>query len=349
MRGSQTDSMKKIASVLMIAVFLLGFFSGASGNTSCLNWPSLNLSEKRTALGEQFDKEKKKVSRLLQESFLPETEESLVRDQVEKLVLEFDRILMGRASRASTYQLEEATDSLLFLRSRLSDLKHDSPDHKLRDFLFGQMKNFDAFKSLSDHKDRKMFWPENGISSKFKKVYQAIDLFFRSRTRVFLRMQELEWQVFKKSVFEDKASLTALEDVLNAEEKANGFLPVVELEYRSYSGKEFHSMLHRGALFIDTIFVDKNRKGHGGLTHRLQWQALIREHRSRPMYDDDFLLVEVYKSIGDPALVQKLVWNPKHKAVSGLWFQLFDNFGDFGSPEYFHKIEPYWPGLGHWL
>jgi hypothetical protein len=195
--------------------------------------------------------------------------------------------------------------------------------------------------------------PRDGVPFPYREQYEGIISFFNDPARVFGRLQELEMDVLRESRAnpgKDRGEL--LEGLLAKREKAHGFAPAVELPEEVLSDAEWHRMLNQGALFNDNFFKrpisDLNRKEHGVLTHRLQWNVLMREMARHP---ESFGAASVDQLPSAPALFRMLGDEDNIKASGGqsTWGPLFDSkLRNFASPEYFHTQHEHLPGIGIW-
>ncbi len=184
---------------------------------------------------------------------------------------------------------------------------------------------------------------------KYHSFYSGIRDFLDEPKKVFERVKDLEIEALRrKNKRPDDKMQDIIEEILSEKEKKHGFKPSINLENKSYSAEDWWAMLREGALFNDTSFRSGEgvRSGHGELTHRIQWYAVMREIEINPkrFKDGNKSLpptVEVYKFLGS------LDINPSYKVESNdMWFILFDAFsGTFHQPEYFHPAHKYWEAI----
>ncbi len=190
--------------------------------------------------------------------------------------------------------------------------------------------------------------PENN-KLKYHSFYSGIRDFLDEPKKVFERVKDLEIEALRrKNKRPNDKMQDIVEEILSEKEKKHGFKPTIDLENKAYNAQDWWAMLRDGALFNDTSFRSDAgvRSGHGELTHRIQWYAVMREIEVNPkrFRDGNNPLpetVEVYKFMGS------LDVNPSYQIESrDLWFTLFDAFsGTFHQPEYFHPAHKYWEAI----
>lgn len=184
---------------------------------------------------------------------------------------------------------------------------------------------------------------------KFHTFYSAVRDFLDEPKKVFQRVKDLEIEAIRrKNANPDMEMPKIVEEILSEMETKHGFKKAVDLEDKAYSADDWWTMLRQGALFNDTSFRSATdvRSGHGELTHRIQWYALMREIDLNPARfaannEDLPATVEIYKFLGNKKI------NPSYKIDGNdLWFTLFDAFsGTFHQPEYFHPAHKYWEAI----
>jgi hypothetical protein len=210
-----------------------------------------------------------------------------------------------------------------------------------------------------------------GLPARLVKGYEAIFQLLRSRQRFFELLQVLEASAYKRALAELGREVDPKNDaqvlykhvlaVLAEKEQQHGFKPAIDLEDKAYTQEEWMAMLANGAPFNDTVFLDRYDSGHGLLSHRVQWYAVMLEKERNPAAftnDDDpsykdIKVVDLFKELGNAAGMTKLDWKDTGYYIPAdpvfhMWMPLFDAFeSDFTSPEFVHAQNLVWvPYMG---
>lgn len=215
--------------------------------------------------------------------------------------------------------------------------------------------------NLKAFNDTKLYAPGNGenfsklpegLPADYVPGLEAIRALMRDKGKVFELIQKLELETLKLSKEKGIERVEALKEILSKYEAEGGFKPVIELENKSYSSKDWMDMLSEGALFLDVTFADKGRGGsrHGQDTHRVQWAAVMMYMKENPV---KFIKtpVEYFKMMGNRDVHKNLNWDGTGRnGGDTTWSPFFDSFEkNFSSPEWFRDQHPLWPGLGQWF
>jgi hypothetical protein len=190
--------------------------------------------------------------------------------------------------------------------------------------------------------------------------YEGIRSLMEDPKRIFARMQELETEVLNRANAKGKMSEEVLPEVLAEMEARNGFGKAISIN-DALTKDQWRQMLRNGKLFNDNEFADSairdgTRNPHGGLTHRLQWNLVMREMELNPsaFVNESGKVpkaVDLFKGLGDPKVYEKLQWGEARQYYQGdLWYLLFDQRvpSTFSSPETFRSMHNFFPGLGLW-
>jgi len=167
----------------------------------------------------------------------------------------------------------------------------------------------------------------------------------------FDRMQELEREVYERTLRTGDKSEDALEAVLSKWERQQGFIQTVNIE-KELSGVQFHRIINRKRAFRDEAFAHKDRNGipHSAQAHRIQWNVIMRDYKANPAeYPGMKNAADVYRMFGDERLAARLQGTNPKMVAPDIWQNMFDSSEDnFTSPETLRFVHEFFPGLHNW-
>ena len=188
-----------------------------------------------------------------------------------------------------------------------------------------------------------------GIPRRLQKAVERIRSLASDPKACLRRMGELEAEVAARAATTGAPPEEALESVLDSWERAAGFKPALTVD-RQLSSREWREALTQGALMTDRAFASS---AHGAMTHRIQWNVVLRELKAEPSAFGDAAAPELLDLMARPPVGGLLSWvntgvSPGRGATP-LWDRLFDSFeNNFTSPEFLRGRSEQWPGIGRW-
>lgn len=193
-----------------------------------------------------------------------------------------------------------------------------------------------------------------GLDPAFERGFEDMRRFMNAPDELFDAMQELEGDVMKlvrarQASGKPVTPEAALEEILSAMERKNGFGKPVNVD-RVLTREEFLGVLASGAPIIDSKF---EKHLHGSLTHRVQWNVIMRRMARRKSEYGALAAVDYYKELGNVTSAGRLDFTGTGYEVGHgqtLWVPLFDASGaHLNKPELFHDaFKTVLPGLGKW-